>query len=100
MFGTFDLRDEIPESSLPAPLNVRCTRGRKRVPVVACGYHSGGAVRVMQSQQGLRALLRATRAVVEFEELPVVLEHITQAAVDLVDAEYGAPGVIATDRDG
>ena len=55
---------------------------------------------VMQSQQGLRALLRATRAVVELEELPVVLERIAQAAVELVDAEYGALGVIATDRDG
>lgn len=55
---------------------------------------------VMQSEQGLRALLRATRAVVELEELPVVLERIAQAAVDLVDAEYGALGVIATDRDG
>ena len=55
---------------------------------------------VRQTQQGLRALLRATRAVVELEELPVVLERIARAAVDLVDAEYGALGVIAADRDG
>lgn len=54
----------------------------------------------MYTQEGLAALLRATRAVVELEALPVVLERIALAAVGLVDAEYGALGVIATDRDG
>jgi len=50
---------------------------------------------VMQAQQRLRALLRATQAVVQPIELPVVLEGIVQAAVELVDARYGALGVIA-----
>ncbi|GAA1783034.1 GAF domain-containing protein [Agromyces lapidis] len=52
------------------------------------------------TQAGLQALLKATQAVVELETLPVVLERIARAAVELVDAEYGALGVIATDRDG
>ena len=50
---------------------------------------------VMRTQGRLRALLRATQAVVEPLELPVVLERIVQAAVELVDAEYGALGVVA-----
>ena len=50
---------------------------------------------VMRTQGRLRALLRATQAVVEPIELPVVLERIVQAAVELVDAEYGALGVVA-----
>jgi signal transduction histidine kinase len=54
---------------------------------------------VIQTQEGLQALLRATQAVVELEELPVVLERIARA-VDLVDAEYGALGVIAMEHDG
>lgn len=55
----------------------------------------------MASAQGrLQALLRATQAMVEHAELPAVLAQITQAAVDLVDAEYGALGVIAPDGDG
>lgn len=43
----------------------------------------------------LEALLRATRAVVEQIELSEVLRRIVEAAVDLVDAEYGALGVLA-----
>ena len=50
---------------------------------------------VMRTQGRLRALLRATQAVVEPIELPLVLERIVHAAVDLVDAEYGALGVVA-----
>jgi two-component system, NarL family, sensor histidine kinase DevS len=50
---------------------------------------------VVQSQDRLRSLLRATQAVVEPLDLPVVLERIVQAAVELVDAKYGALGVIA-----
>ena len=50
---------------------------------------------VVHSQDRLRSLLRATQAVVEPLDLPVVLERIVQAAVELVDAEYGALGVIA-----
>ncbi len=50
---------------------------------------------VMHTQGRLRALLQATQAVVEPIELRIVLERIVRAAVDLVDAEYGALGVIA-----
>ncbi|WP_353810216.1 sensor histidine kinase [Agromyces sp. SYSU T00194] len=60
----------------------------------------GRADEVLHAQGRLRALLRATRAVVEFVELPVVLERIVQAAVALVDARYGALGVIDADGDG
>jgi signal transduction histidine kinase len=50
---------------------------------------------MVQAQQRLRALLRATQVVVQPIELPVVLEGIVQAAVELVEARYGALGVIA-----
>jgi signal transduction histidine kinase len=50
---------------------------------------------VLATQGRLRALLRANLAVVEHLELPVVLERIIQAAVELVGSEYGALGVIA-----
>ncbi len=55
---------------------------------------------VKQSQGRLRALLRATQAVVEEIDLGVVLRRIAEAAVELVDAEYGALGVIAPDGHG
>ncbi|WP_254431411.1 GAF domain-containing protein [Agromyces sp. Marseille-P2726] len=55
---------------------------------------------VMQSQDRLRALLRATQAVVQPLDLSVVLERIVRAAVELVDARYGALGVIAADGRG
>ncbi|WP_159857087.1 sensor histidine kinase [Rathayibacter sp. VKM Ac-2754] len=45
----------------------------------------------------LRALLRANRAVVEDIDLPAVLRRIVDAAVELVDARYGAIGVIGSD---
>lgn len=50
---------------------------------------------VLTIQSRLRALLRANQAVVERLELPVVLERIVQAAVQLVGASYGALGVIS-----
>ncbi len=50
---------------------------------------------VMQAQNRLRALLRATQAVVQPLDLPMVLKGIVQAAVELVDARYGALGVVA-----
>lgn len=53
------------------------------------GSAVGGA-----STQRLEALLRANHAVVEQLELPVVLERIVEAAVELVGADYGALGVI------
>lgn len=52
---------------------------------------------VMHTQERLRSLLKATRAVVEPIELPVVLKRIAEAAVALVDAEYGALGVLSPD---
>ncbi|MCJ1697921.1 GAF domain-containing protein [Rathayibacter caricis] len=45
----------------------------------------------------LRALLRANQAIVEDIDLPAVLHRIVEAAVELVDAERGAVGVIGTD---
>lgn len=50
---------------------------------------------VIATQGRLRALLHATQAVVEPIELPLVLERIVRAGVELVDAEYGALGVVA-----
>ncbi|GAA4368719.1 sensor histidine kinase [Agromyces bauzanensis] len=50
---------------------------------------------VTATQGRLRALLHATQAVVEPIELPMVLERIVRAGVELVDAEYGALGVVA-----
>jgi signal transduction histidine kinase len=50
---------------------------------------------VLATQGRLRALLRANQAVVEQLDLPVVLKRIVDAAVELVDAKYGALGVIA-----
>ncbi|WP_234698118.1 sensor histidine kinase [Lacisediminihabitans changchengi] len=50
---------------------------------------------VMVTQGRLRALLRANQAVVELMELPEVLRRIVEVAVELVDARYGALGVIA-----
>lgn len=55
---------------------------------------------VKLSQGRLRALLRATQAVVEDIDLSIVLRRIVEAAVELVDAEYGALGVIAPDGHG
>jgi transcriptional regulator with GAF, ATPase, and Fis domain len=49
----------------------------------------------MRTQGRLRALLRATQAVVEQIELSEVLHRIVEAAVELVDAQYGALGVLA-----
>lgn len=47
----------------------------------------------------LRDLMRATQSVVEPIDLPAVLRRIVEAAVDLVDAEYGALGVLSPGRD-
>ncbi|MCT2085239.1 GAF domain-containing protein [Microbacterium enclense] len=57
-----------------------------------------GAVGPSSSQDRLRGLLRAVETVVGEIELPVVLRRVVEAAVDLVDAEYGALGIIAADR--
>lgn len=53
---------------------------------------------VLAAEGRLRSLLRASQVVVENLELEQVLRHIAEAAVALVNAQYGALGVI--DRDG
>jgi signal transduction histidine kinase len=55
------------------------------------------AQKVLETQGRLRSLLRASDAVIEQLELPVVLRRIVEAAVELVGARYGALGVIAPD---
>lgn len=50
---------------------------------------------VLNIQGRLRALLRANTAITEHLDLPVVLQRITDAAVELVGAQYGALGVIS-----
>jgi signal transduction histidine kinase len=52
---------------------------------------------VLKIQGRLRSLLRANQAVIEHLDLPVVLERIVAAAVELVGARYGALGVVAPD---
>jgi signal transduction histidine kinase len=55
------------------------------------------AQKVLETQGRLRALLQANRAVVEQLELEQMLRSIAEAAVSLVDAEYGALGVVSPD---
>jgi signal transduction histidine kinase len=50
------------------------------------------------SQDRLRGLLQAVETVVGEIELPVVLRRVVEAAVELVDAEFGALGVLTADR--
>ena len=51
---------------------------------------------VLTTESRLRALLRANEAIVQQLDLPVVLQRIIEVAVELVGADYGALGVIAT----
>ena len=55
------------------------------------------AQRVLVTQSRLRSLLKANRVVVEGLELSEVLRRIAEAAIELVDARYGALGVIGRD---
>ncbi|PVW02528.1 hypothetical protein DEA06_15400 [Microbacterium sp. Gd 4-13] len=55
------------------------------------------AERVMTTQGRLRALLHAVQTVVGDIDLPTVLTRVVEAAVELVDAEYGAIGVVSPD---
>ena len=55
------------------------------------------AHRVSSTQGRLRNLLQANRVVVEQLDLAQVLHKIVEAALSLVDARYGALGVIAPD---
>lgn len=57
------------------------------------------AEKVRHTQGRLRALLGASQSVVEAIDLPALLRRIVEAAVALVDAEYGALGVIAPEGD-
>lgn len=52
---------------------------------------------VLKIQGRLRSLLKANQAIIEHIDLPVVLERIVAAAVELVGAKYGALGVVAPD---
>lgn len=52
---------------------------------------------VMATRDGLRALLEAVVGVSSDLDLPQVLRRIVRAATTLVDAEYGALGVVAED---
>ena len=49
------------------------------------------------SQARLQSLLKANQAVAEHLELATVLRRIVETAVELVDAEYGALGVLSPD---
>lgn len=55
--------------------------------------------RVMRTQSRLRALLHANQLVVEQIDLPRVLRRVVEAATELVDAQYGAMGVLTPERD-
>ena len=49
------------------------------------------------SQGRLQSLLRANQAVAEHLDLATVLRRIVETAVELVDAQYGALGVLSPD---
>lgn len=53
------------------------------------------ASQVLKTQGRLRALIKANRAVTDELELSSVLRRIVAAAIELVDAKYGAIGVMA-----
>ena len=55
---------------------------------------------VMAAQNRLRGLLRANRAIVGDLGLSTVLRRIVESACELVDAPFGALGVIAPDGNG
>lgn len=50
---------------------------------------------VLETQDRLRALVRANQVVAEQLELPILLQRIVDVAVELVGAQYGALGVIS-----
>ena len=54
---------------------------------------------VLDTQSRLRSLLKANQAIIEHLDLSVVLQRIVEAAVELVDAQYGALGVISPHGD-
>ncbi len=61
---------------------------------------AAGHAEAARAQRRLRDLLRAGTTIVERLDLEVVLRRIVEAAMSLVDARYGALGVIAADGSG
>ncbi|MFH8250182.1 GAF domain-containing protein [Microbacterium sp. B2969] len=55
--------------------------------------------RVMRTQGRLRALLRASQTVAEQIDLREVLRRTVEAATELVEADYGAMGVLTPEKD-
>jgi transcriptional regulator with GAF, ATPase, and Fis domain len=53
---------------------------------------------VMATQGRLRGLLRANRMVTTDLRLPTLLRQVVEAGCELLDARYGALGVVAPDR--
>ncbi len=72
-------------------------RGDLDMSASGSGADLGDAIR---AQRRLRDLLTATTSVVERLDLEVVLRRIVESAMALVDARYGALGVIAPDGHG
>lgn len=69
-------------------------KARLNEAIVDLAAHSA---EVLATQSRLRALLRANQIINQQLELPVVLHRIVETAIELVDASYGALGVIAPD---
>lgn len=58
------------------------------------------AQQMLTAQNRLRGLLRASRIIVADLDLDTVLTRIVESACDLVEADYGALGVVSSDRSG
>jgi signal transduction histidine kinase len=112
----------LPELSVLAPISVPCRRQGTYTRVVrvedsivtssdpivfpdaarselerTIGQLVEQAQRVLATQGRLRSLISANRLVVEGLELAEVLRRIVEAGLELVDARYGALGVIGPD---
>ena len=57
------------------------------------------ATDVITAQQRLTALLEANQIIISDLDLPTVLRHIVEAACRLVNARYGALGVLSPTGD-
>ncbi len=80
------------ETHRPLPAVARAgSAGDTEAPIAS-------AERLHSPRERLRGMLRAIDTVVGEIELAVVLRRVVEAAVELVDAEFGALGVIAADR--
>lgn len=74
------------------------SESRGSLPAIPPPEGHGSTDGTPSSQDRLRGLLHAVETVVGEIELPVVLRRVVEAAVELVDAEFGALGVLAADR--